>query len=118
MFPLFDDVDPEDRQLLDLLWSIPGWPADTGKDLEAITRLRRMFPAVDVDGEAVKMVEWLLREMEKAPRKRKWNHRQRFVNWVANAARFQKSRRVPREEDQEKAAAERMAWLREMGLEQ
>ena len=118
MFPIFDDLDPEDRTLLELLWSIPGWPADTGKDLDAIGRLRRSFPAVDLHGEAVKMAEWLLAAMEKDPRKRKWNHRQRFVNWIANAARFQKSRRVPKEEDQEKAAAERIAWLREMGLEQ
>lgn len=115
---LFDDASEEDRAVMKVLHEIPGWPIDVVKDLNSIDRLRSAFPDVDLHAEAVKLSAWLEDAMERQPKKRKWDHRRRFTNWVANSTKFVKSTGGTKTEEQRKAdAAQHAAWLKEMGLD-
>ena len=84
MMPLFDDIPVPIQKTLKVLHGLEDWPVDLGKDVEFLTRMMELYPAVNVYEEAVGYSAWLSEHQSK----KKVKHRARFRNWLRNADRW------------------------------
>ena len=87
---LFDDLEPWEREALDLLRQVSDqYPFDPVKDLGLLRILREQFPDVDL---AEELKQWRVWVMDNPP-KAKWNWRARFRTWVNHSEQYRRGTR-------------------------
>jgi hypothetical protein len=117
--PQPSDASPRERETLNILRGVKGYPFDYRTDLEHIRKLAVDFPDVDI---LVQARKWATYKLDK-PLKRKSNPRLQFRNWCENADCYAKERAAkvppprtgPSAEEQTRQAQAFISHLRAAG---
>jgi len=81
---LFENASNEEREILAILKSIPGWQFDYEKDLQQVREVAVDYPRVDMLAEAKLLRDWL----KDNPLKKNSKPRARLRNWIRKADEF------------------------------